>query len=189
MTLKNLFDTLSGSTTYRIKFQCKVSYSTVPASPGVTVSIVGAGVGDVVLLTNATYDSWIGVDTRVVIPVGYKNMVISADGVLGPLATSTLLVKNLQAFKISKAEVQDTDMQRAGRRTSYYEGTKITSTDINVDSPDTVDGGPVITVNTVGSTTPSSNQIGSSTDGKTLSNTSIPSTDGRALVNRGRNET
>lgn len=188
MTLKNLFDTLSGSTTYRIKFQYKVSYPTFPASPGVTVSITGTGVGDVVLLTNATYDSWIGVDTRVVIPVGYKNMFITA-AAADPLATSTLLVKNLQAFKISKAEVQDTDMQRAGRRTSYYEGTKITSTDINVDSPDTVDGGPVITVNTVGSTTPSSNQIGSSTDGKTLSNISIPSVDGRALVNRAQNKT
>ena len=35
-----------------------------------------------------------------------------------------------------------------------YEGSKMTSPDFNIDSPDTIDGGPVVTVTTVNPKSP-----------------------------------
>ena len=53
-----------------------------------------------------------------------------------------------------RAQVQDYHLTSArGMINARYEGCKLTSTDYNVDSPDTVDNGPVITVTLVGGTT------------------------------------
>lgn len=61
----------------------------------------------------------------------------------------TLTLQYLKVELISKAEIQDSDMRWIGRKKSYYEGSKLTGAGININSPDTIDGGPVITVNTV----------------------------------------
>ena len=48
------------------------------------------------------------------------------------------------------AQTQDLHLQTGtGLINSRYEGCKMTSPDFNVDSPDTIDGGPVVTVTTV----------------------------------------
>jgi hypothetical protein len=48
------------------------------------------------------------------------------------------------------AQTQDLHLQTdTGLINSRYEGCKMTSPDFNVDSPDTIDGGPVVTVTTV----------------------------------------
>ena len=53
-----------------------------------------------------------------------------------------------------RAQVQDYHLSSArGMVNARYEGCKLTSTDYNVDSPDTVDNGPVITVTLVGGST------------------------------------
>ena len=53
-----------------------------------------------------------------------------------------------------RAQVQDYHLMSArGMINARYEGCKLTSTDYNVDSPDTVDNGPVITVTLVGGST------------------------------------
>tara|TARA_R110000868_G_scaffold354932_8_gene616205 strand:- start:4939 stop:5454 length:516 start_codon:yes stop_codon:yes gene_type:complete len=113
-----------------------------------------------IMTVSVQQSNWYGFDETFTIQKDYVNFRVDFSYTASP---GTSYFKNLQLIQLVKAEVQDSEMNWAGRRTSYYEGTKITSTDYNVDSPDTVDGGPVIVVNTVSSTTPSSNPIGSST--------------------------
>lgn len=108
----------------------------------------------------------IGIDETVVVPQEYIHMTVATTF---PLTLGTINVRDLRIEYVAKAEVQDTDI--ASRRNILYEGTKMSSTDINVDSPDTIDGGPVITVNTVGSSSPSSNPIGTSVIGPAVTMT------------------
>ncbi len=112
---------------------------------------------------------WIGIDIETVVEA--SSSIDLVFDVTGTVTSATINLKNFQIIRFEKAEIQDSDMRWAGRRTSYYEGTKITSRGINLDSPDTIDGGPVVTVKSV-----SSNII-----------TSVPTVvnDARALVNRG----
>ena len=65
-----------------------------------------------------------------------------------------VFIKNLSAKSINyRAEVQDFHLQDSyGMRNARYDGCKMTSTDYNVDSLDTVDGGPVITITVGGGT-------------------------------------
>jgi len=75
---------------------------------------------------------------------------------------SASAVNNLEGFIIEslkveplnyRAQVQDYHLISAqGMVNARYEGCKLTSTDYNVDSLDTVDGGPVITITLVGGT-------------------------------------
>ena len=60
----------------------------------------------------------------------------------------TTCIRNLQVQPLNYFEsVQDYHLWNAkGMVNARYEGCKLTSTDYNVDSPDTVDGGPVITI-------------------------------------------
>jgi len=53
------------------------------------------------------------------------------------------------------AQTQDLHLQTsAGMINARYEGCKMTSPDFNIDSPDTIDGGPVVTVTTVNPKSP-----------------------------------
>ena len=53
------------------------------------------------------------------------------------------------------AQTQDLHLQTsAGMIGARYEGSKMTSPDFNIDSPDTIDGGPVVTVTTVNPKSP-----------------------------------
>lgn len=53
------------------------------------------------------------------------------------------------------AQTQDLHLQTsAGMINARYEGSKMTSPDFNIDSPDTIDGGPVVTVTTVNPKSP-----------------------------------
>ena len=55
-------------------------------------------------------------------------------------------ISNFEPF----AQTQDLHLQTStGMINARYEGCKMTSPDFNIDSPDTVDGGPVVTVTTV----------------------------------------
>ena len=64
-------------------------------------------------------------------------------GAAGHTTVSNLRVQPLNYFE----SVQDYHLWNAkGMVNARYEGCKLTSTDYNVDSPDTVDGGPVITI-------------------------------------------
>jgi hypothetical protein len=67
------------------------------------------------------------------------------------LTANTLYVKSLSVECLNyRAEVQDFHLKDSyGMRNARYDGCKMTSADYNIDSPDTSDGGPVITV-TVG---------------------------------------
>jgi hypothetical protein len=166
MILYNAFShTLTGPATYRVKYLVEsastlnaitstyaYAYAAYPwgiATPYVNIT------GTVVATPNGSA----GVNQLVTLPQGYPHMAI---GCSFPFTTGAVYIKNLQVEFIELAEVQDSDVFNAGRRLSYYEGSKMTSQDYNIDSPDTIDGGPVITVNTVTSNTPSSNPIGSS---------------------------
>jgi hypothetical protein len=73
-------------------------------------------------------------------------MKVSASTAAGALEIQNLSVKSVNY----RAEVQDFHLRDSyGMRNARYDGCKMTSTDYNVDSTDTIDGGPVITV-TVG---------------------------------------
>lgn len=156
-TIKNVFDNtkIYG---YRIRMKLLCTHS--------DINNIAFVVGSTTILTAyVSQNQWYGVDERVTV-----NASTSRDLILRPTIVTTTsspytintYIKDMRVEKIQKAEIQDSEINWAGRRTSYYEGTKMTSTDINVDSADTVDGGPVITVNTVNSDTPSSNPIGTS---------------------------
>jgi len=105
----------------------------------------------------ATSDGDAGLDATVLVPAGYVHLVFTWDV---PSLIGAAYMKNIKIEYVAKAEVQDSDVLGAGRRRALYEGTKITSSDINVDSADTIDGGPVITVNVVSSGAPSPNAPG-----------------------------
>lgn len=79
--------------------------------------------------------------------------------------TEYMKVLNLSVTPLNyRAQIQDYHLLTArGMVNARYDGCKMTSTDYNVDSPDTVDNGPVITVTQVGGavlTTSPSNQPG-----------------------------
>jgi hypothetical protein len=69
--------------------------------------------------------------------------------------TEFIKIKGLKVEPLNyRAQVQDYHLTSArGMINARYEGCKLTSTDYNVDSPDTVDNGPVITVTLVGGST------------------------------------
>lgn len=68
------------------------------------------------------------------------------------------------------AQIQDLHLQTStGMINARYEGCKMTSPDFNIDSPDTIDGGPVATVTTVNPKTP--------TKGDTVAKTKITPSD------------
>ncbi len=107
---------------------------------------------------NATGLSEIGFDFRVFVSASYPTLRFNtaySTSTTGRTAT----LQYLRVERIAKAQVQDSDMRWAGRRSSYYEGCKLTAADINVNSPDTIDGGPVIRVNTVNPTIVSSTAL------------------------------
>lgn len=104
-------------------------------------------------------NQWCGINYTATVPQSYRTIRIAPSPIIGP---TSMYIKNIKIVHYQKAEVQDSEMTWAGRRTSYYEGTKMTSTDINVDSADTIDGGPVITINTVNSDVPIYDPLGTS---------------------------
>ena len=72
-------------------------------------------------------------------------MKVSASTAAGALEIQNLSVKSVNY----RAEVQDFHLRDSyGMRNARYDGCKMTSTDYNVDSTDTIDGGPVITITT-----------------------------------------
>lgn len=78
---------------------------------------------------------------------------------------SRAIMSNLQIIPYIKTGVQDYQvgpLASLGQRNQKYDGCKLTALDVNVDSPDTIDGGPVIEVITGPganiSVSPSSNQ-------------------------------
>ena len=59
------------------------------------------------------------------------------------------LIEDLQITPYIKTAVQDYQvgpLASIGQRNQKYDGCKLTAGDVNVDSPDTIDGGPVIEV-------------------------------------------
>ena len=78
--------------------------------------------------------------------------------------TQNIKIRSLKVEPLNyRAQVQDYHLMSAkGMVNARYEGCKLTATDYNVDSPDTVDNGPVITVTLVGgsvlSTSPATQQ-------------------------------
>lgn len=166
MNIVNAFNTVNGAAQYRLS--CQIYCSSTTFNGGLAVVNLHAYNS----ITNSyslikshgvqSSGKWIGIDETTTIQKNYRDLLISANNTDLANPTMVFYVKNLYAYNLKRAEVQDSDLNWAGRRTSYYEGTKMTSTDINVDSADTVDGGPVITVNTVNGDTPSSNPIGTS---------------------------
>ena len=180
VTIPCVFNTTGSAPTYRLTFQTLASTSNVT---DLTVYAYSGSVTQTIVSTlpiSAT--KWTGINQTFTITDPRLINLKLTYSVSSVGASDKVYVRNLHAYRVEKAEVQDSDMQWAGRRTSYYEGTKISATDINVDSPDTVDGGPVITVNTVSSTTPSSNPIGTSIGAATARPT-IPNANN--VANRG----
>jgi hypothetical protein len=71
----------------------------------------------------------------------------------GPTGTD-LQIKKLQVKCLNyRADVQDFHLRDSyGMRNARYDGSKLTSADWNINSPDTTDGGPVVTVTVGGGT-------------------------------------
>lgn len=158
-TIFNVFDNRA-TNRYRIRFQVfpqdALVYNII-----VYVGRVGNFTERVLINQGVSGFTWHGVDQEVDLystDGRHMHINVQTNQSYVPEAPTLFYMRNLRVEKMIHAEVQDSDI--VGRR--FYEGTKMSATDINVDSPDTIDGGPVITVNTVASTTPSSNPIGTS---------------------------
>ncbi len=64
-------------------------------------------------------------------------------------SSATMELDNLKIVPYVKTEVQDYQvgpLASIGQRNQKYDGCKLTAGDVNVDSPDTIDGGPVIEI-------------------------------------------
>jgi len=64
------------------------------------------------------------------------------------VASNYVMIKKVSARALNyRAQVQDFHLRDSyGMRNARYDGCKLTATDYNVDSPDTIDGGPVIQI-------------------------------------------
>lgn len=167
MRINNVFNTVNAAALYRITMHIRAMSHNITSFELITTNGTDATVGNEISLQtygNPGINLWIGVDFTTTIQKSYRHLKIKVNNSVGTFGTQLdTEVRNLHAYHLQKAQVQDSELNWAGRRTSYYEGTKITSTDINVDSADTIDGGPVITVNTVNSDQPSYDPLGVST--------------------------
>jgi hypothetical protein len=88
-------------------------------------------------------------------PTTYTFRTLASGNELGILAAVTsatdggeVQIRSLSIKSLNyRAEVQDFHLHDSyGMRNARYDGCKLTSTDYNIDSPDTSDGGPVITI-------------------------------------------
>lgn len=170
MIIENVFNTLSGPVLYRLV----IHYNHISTGFNVyTISAKSGSSSQTLLTLGVDNGVWKSIDQEFYISQSYRDLSLLTT-ITGPGGIDRYVYyKKVEAYKIDKAEVQDSDLTSGGRRFSYYEGSKMTSQDFNIDSPDTVDGGPVIVVNTVSPNTPSSSPIGTSTV-----------QEGRAVVNR-----
>lgn len=161
ITINKAFNTIDPPTKFRVRF--KINWDKTLGNGAFFVKV-----GTTTVYTSpALNDTWYGVDFEITVTESNQSMTIGGSVGSGPVIMGTeILLKDLQIEMLEKAELQDSDMRWAGRRSSYYDGCKMTSSDINVDSPDTVDGGPVIVVNTVTNTVVTSevSEILNSTD-------------------------
>jgi hypothetical protein len=69
----------------------------------------------------------------------------------GGLSTATVVVSDVKVQPLNyRAQTQDFHLVDSyGMRNARYDGCKLTAADFNVDSPDTVDGGPVVEITLV----------------------------------------
>ena len=121
----------------------------------ITVATSGTVTANLVLFFGG-FDSTIQQNISVTAtPTTYTFTTLASGAELGLLAMVTsatnageVQVRNLSIKSLNyRAEVQDFHLHDSyGMRNARYDGCKMTSTDYNIDSPDTVDGGPVITI-------------------------------------------
>ena len=82
-------------------------------------------------------------------PVGYPADRLEFVFTGAAAADKYVLVDNMTIYIKQKARVSDYNFLYEGKQRQLYKGTQQVSQDFNIDSDDTVDGGPVITVTTV----------------------------------------
>ena len=123
----------------------------------ITLARVGTATGTVVLFYggfNSTNQQSIAMPST---PTTYTYRTKADGNSLGILvqvnyaiAGASFEIRNLSVKSVNyRAEVQDFHLRDSyGMRNARYDGCKMTSTDYNVDSTDTIDGGPVITITT-----------------------------------------
>ncbi len=121
----------------------------------ITVATSGTVTADLILFFggfNSTIQATITVTPT---PTTYTYTTLASGtelGILAAVATATpggeVQIRSLSIKSLNyRAEVQDFHLHDSyGMRNARYDGCKLTSTDYNIDSPDTVDGGPVITI-------------------------------------------
>ena len=84
--------------------------------------------------------------TRADGPYLYVQMLSSQSAAMG---NATMSIDALKVIPYHEAAIQDYQvgpLASIGQRNQKYDGCKLTAIDVNVDSPDTIDGGPVIEV-------------------------------------------
>lgn len=111
-------------------------------------------------------NEWNGLDVTTYVQPNYFDLDFEVQYSGGSGTTRYAYFRNIQVMKVENAEVQESELQQAGRRYSSYIGSKLTSADINIDSPDTIDGGPVVYINDVSSFQPGPRPL----EGKVITN-------------------
>jgi len=121
----------------------------------ITVATSGTVTADLILFFggfNSTIQATITVTPT---PTTYTYTTLASGtelGILAAVATATpggeVQIRSLSIKSLNyRAEVQDFHLHDSyGMRNARYDGCKLVGTDYNIDSPDTVDGGPVITI-------------------------------------------
>lgn len=156
LDITRCFDTISIPAKYRIKLFIYADQTV----NDLTVSSFSDSSSTVLATYTTSGQNWVGIDITANITQGHTSLKF----VYGDSSSPSIVrfyIKDLHIYKVVKAQVSDSDMEGAGRRLAYYEGCKMSSPSINVDSTDTIDGGPVVVVNTVAANTPSSQPVGS----------------------------
>lgn len=131
--------------TLRISTGSGVISTTSPTTPTTTVYTKAFNVpADTSGSFNLTVS---GSSPQIVFSLNRRSLITGSFFILRNLKiTYPVDISNFEPF----AQTQDLHLQTStGMINARYEGCKMTSPDFNIDSPDTVDGGPVVTVTTV----------------------------------------
>ena len=137
------------NTIYEISFNTKYdtgSGGAVSGTPRLQVAFGSSGSiynSTITLTTTQTSYTYM---TRADGPYLYVQMQSSQSAAMG---NATMSIDALKVIPYHEAAIQDYQvgpLASIGQRNQKYDGCKLTAIDVNVDSPDTIDGGPVIEV-------------------------------------------
>ncbi len=134
------------NTLYNVSFDVRYFAGSTPGNPSMSIAFGSSASAYTYTLPIASTQTAYNYLSRADGPYLYVQMQSSQSSFVGSVS---LTIDNLVVTPYIQTAVQDYQvgpLASIGQRNQKYDGCKLTATDVNVDSPDTIDGGPVIEV-------------------------------------------